>query len=496
MMTASHGEEKPKMLAPLHGRSYCRSMTSEITLTGTAADLFETIRDLPIVSPHGHTDPRWFAEDAPFADPAELIIIPDHYVFRMLYSQGVALEDLGVGVPTEQRDPRAIWHLFAQHWHLFLGTPTRLWLSHMFRHGFGIEQELTPQTADTLYDQIDAALKDAAFRPRALFDSFGLELLATTDAATDPLNHHQTIRASWDRKVIPTFRPDAVIDPADPRYIGELAALEAITDTAITTFEHYLTALRSRRAAFKALGATATDHAIEDLHTEWLDRTTAEDLFSKARQSGLKSSDAKSLHGHMLVEMAQMSAEDGLVMQIHAGSRRNTNHALLDNHGRDMGADMPIRTNWVYGLEALLNRVGTNPAFGLIAFTLDESTYARELAPMAGHWPCLKIGPPWWFHDSLNGILRYFDQVVETGVGPSHFISPSRSSEGFSIAWTPKPWRKTSPWASPAAPTGCKRCRVSFTSAPAIFTAPIWLSTPQTRATAGRSLASPSAPPR
>lgn len=390
-------------------------MTSEIQLSTRATEIYETIRDLPIVSPHGHTDPAWFAKNEAFSDPAELIIVPDHYVFRMLYSQGVALEGLGVGVPREQREPRAIWQLFARHWHLFHGTPTRVWLSHMFRHGFGIEDELTEESADRFYDVIDAALARPEFRPRALFEQFGLEVLATTDAATDPLPQHAALaREGWSGRVIPTFRPDAVLDPADPRYVEEVNALEALCDVSISEFTDYLNALWSRREVFKELGATATDHAIEDLHTVWLDRRTVEELFGKARRGALDALEAQALHAHMLIEMAQMSAEDGLVMQIHAGSRRNTNAKLMESHGRDMGADIPVRTDWVRGLEPLLNRVGTDGNFGLITFTLDESTYARELAPMAGHWPSLKIGPPWWFHDSLNGILRYFDQVVET----------------------------------------------------------------------------------
>ncbi len=390
-------------------------MWTDITLPAPAEALYHTIKDAPILSPHGHTDPVWFAENAAFSNPAELIIIPDHYVFRMLYSQGLSLRELGVGVPPVQTDPRAIWRLFAAHWHLFLGTPTRAWLSHMFVHGFGISDPLTSDTADAIYDRIDAALKEDGFRPRALFETFNIEVLATTDAATNPLDAHRAIaESSWQGKVIPTFRPDACIDPADPRFVSELSKLEDQTNISLDTFDGYLDALRAQRQAFKSLGATATDHAIEDLHTTWLSETQAEALFAKARRGALSSEEAQRFHAHMLVEMAQMSAEDGLVMQIHAGSRRNTNHVVFEHFGRDKGADIPVRTDWVRGLDVLLNRVGTDPGFSMIAFTLDESTYARELAPMAGHWPSLKIGPPWWFHDSLNGILRYFDQVVET----------------------------------------------------------------------------------
>ncbi len=388
---------------------------TQLTLRGLAADLYAPLADLPIVSPHGHCDPGWFAKDAAFPDPAALIITPDHYVFRMLYSQGVSLDDLGIGQPAGSTDPRKVFQLFADNWHLFHGTPSRLWLSMMLRDGFGMSEPMTPANAMAVYDQIDAALRSDAFRPRALFESMNIDLLATTDAATDPLTHHQTIRDSgWQGRVIPTFRPDAVLDPADPRFAGELMQLAKVSDTDISTFAGYLDALRNRRALFRSMGATATDHAIEDLYTVWCGRTHIEELFDKARRQDLTNVEAATFYGHMLIEMAQMSCDDGLVMQLHAGSRRNTNPAIMDSYGRDMGADIPVSTDWVRGLEGLLNRCGNTPGFTLIAFTLDETTYARELAPMAGHWPCLKIGPPWWFHDSVAGIARYFDQVVET----------------------------------------------------------------------------------
>ncbi len=388
---------------------------TELALTGLAAELYAPLRDLPIVSPHGHCDPVWFAQNTPFADPAALIITPDHYVFRMLYSQGVSLDALGIGQPAGSTNPRKVFQIFADNWHLFLGTPSRLWIADMLRGGFGITDALTSANAMDIYDRIDAALKTDAFRPRALFETMNLEVLATTDAATDPLTHHQAILDSgWLGRVVPTFRPDAVLDPSDPRFAAELTTLAQITDTDITTFEAYLNALRARRAFFKDLGATATDHAIETLQTDLCAPRFAAELFDKARKGEIDEYEAALFHGHMLTEMAQMSCEDGLVMQLHAGSRRNSNPAIFDTYGRDMGADIPVATDWVRGLEGLLNRCGNNPNFTLIAFTLDETTYARELAPMAGHWPCLKIGPPWWFHDSVAGIARYFDQVVET----------------------------------------------------------------------------------
>ena len=383
------------------------------SLSTTAERLYLSIKDLPIVSPHGHCDPSWFAHNQPFANPAALLVTPDHYVFRMLYAQGIPLADLGIGAPGAQADPREVFRLFAAHWHLFLGTPTRLWMNYVLRQTLQISQPLNTQTADVIYDHISERLQQPAFLPRALFEGFNIETLATTDSALDDLAHHKSLRASgWSGRVIPTFRPDGVLDPLDPDFVDNLAQLAKITDHSLGDFDSYLSALRMRRAEFKACGATATDHAIDILHTEWL--SDPDQLYRRVSQGKATQEEARRFYGHMLIEMAQMSIDDGLVMQLHAGSCRNTNRTVLDRFGRDMGADIPITNDWVRGLDTLLNRVGNSAALRLILFTLDETTYARALAPMAGHWPCLRIGPPWWFHDSANGIARYFDQVVET----------------------------------------------------------------------------------
>lgn len=382
-------------------------------LNGMAEDLYLGIKDLPIVSPHGHCDPNWFAQDPAFPNPAELLVVPDHYVFRMLYSQGVPLAALGVGEDGRKTDPRDIFRTFAAHWHLFLGTPSRIWISYVLRETLGISQDLSPETADAIYDQIADKLARPEFRPRALFDQFNIEVLATTDSVLDDLQHHKDIRKSaWTGRVVPTFRPDGVLDGADPGFVQNLTALEVLTGCDTGSFDGYLQALRQRRAFFIEQGCTATDHGIERVRTEWLDNP--DELYQRLRHRTGSAEDAQRFFGHMLIEMAQMSVEDGLTMQIHAGSKRNTNRAVMRQFGRDKGADIPLAMDWVNGLDALLNRVGNNPNLRIILFTLDETTYARELAPMAGHWPCLRIGPPWWFYDSPAGIARYFDQVVET----------------------------------------------------------------------------------
>lgn len=382
-------------------------------LNGTAAEIYQGIRDLPIVSPHGHCDPAWFAHDRPFADPAQLLVVPDHYVFRMLYSQGINLADLGIGTEGQGLNPRSVFRLFAAHWHLFLGTPSRIWIEHVLHETMGIKTVLSAETSDAVYDQIAELLAQDRYRPRALFDRFGIEVLASTDAAVDLLPHHSAIGESgWGGRVIPTFRPDAVLDATDPSFAAGLYILETQTGCDLGSFAGYLAALRQRRAYFIARGATATDHGVEVVMTEWLSDPNA--MYLRLKSGEGTTSDAQRFYGHMLIEMAQMSVDDGLTMQIHAGARRGTNQALLQDFGRDMGADIPIAVDWVRGMEALLNRVGNNADLRILLFTLDETTYARELAPMAGHWPCLRIGPPWWFHDSPAGIARYFDRVVET----------------------------------------------------------------------------------
>lgn len=386
-----------------------------VNLPNTAREIYETVRDLPIVSPHGHCDPSWFSTNAAFADPAELLIIPDHYVFRMLYSQGVDLRSLGIGVRHEDRDPRSVFSIFAAHWYKFVGTPSHLWLSQTLETVFGITESLTPANADRLYDLIAAALPTPALQPRALFEAFNIEFLATTDGALDDLACHDAIRQDgWAGRIVPTFRPDTILNPALPQFAGDVRALASVTGVDTTNLAGYLNAIRARRTYFKARGATATDHDVPDLKTRWLPRAQAEALYAEALTGDLSQAGAQVFYGHMLTEMAQMSVDDGLVMQIHAGSRRSTNQELLKAFGRDMGADIPHRTDWVDGLDALLNRVGNDPDLTVILFTLDETGYTRELAPMAGHWPALRLGPPWWFHDSLNGIARYLDQTIET----------------------------------------------------------------------------------
>lgn len=395
-----------------------RLFPTDPALRDLARALYDDVKALPILSPHGHTDPRWFAEDQPFPDPAQLFVTPDHYVFRMLCSQGVALSDLGVpradGGPTET-DGRKIWRLFAQHYHLLRGTPSRLWLDHSFQHVFGIDRRLSAETADWYYDHIADCLARPEFRPRALFERFDIEAIATTEAATDDLRWHAMIKDSgWQGRVITAYRPDGVIDPEMAGFAENVALMGQQTGFDTTTWAGYLDAHRARRAFFIEHGATSSDHGHASARTEDLPQADAAALFAKVLRGTCTPEEADAFRGHMLTEMARMSLEDGLVMQIHPGSRRNHSDQVLTMFGRDKGFDIPGRTDYVTALRPLLNAVGMDPHLTLILFTLDETAYARELAPLAGVWPCLRLGPAWWFHDSAEGMRRFREMTTET----------------------------------------------------------------------------------
>lgn len=385
-----------------------------------ARRLYEPVASLPILSPHGHVDPRLFADpQATFGSPADLFIIPDHYVTRMLYSQGISLESL-LPSPNGRRagdegEHRAIWQLFCANFHLFRGTPSGVWLTHELNEVFGIDEKPSAANADRLYDLIAEKLASPEFSPRALFERFNIEVLCTTDSATDTLEHHQAIRQSgWKGNIRPTFRPDAVVNLDAPNWRQNIDQLSAVSGVDVADYASYIRALEQRRAFFKQMGATATDHAALTPAAAELTSAEAESIFQRALKGQATSADAARFTAHMLMEMARMSLEDGLVMQLHPGSLRNHNRLIFEKFGLDKGADIPIQTEYTRNLLPLLNRYGNDTRLTLIVFTLDETSYSRELAPLAGHYPALKLGPPWWFHDSLNGMARYFDQVMET----------------------------------------------------------------------------------
>ena len=383
-----------------------------------AKELYLEVKDLPIVSPHGHVDPGILAENTPFPDPAELIIIPDHYIFRLLYSQGIPLEYLGVptidGTPVE-KDHRKIWQLFADHFYLYAGTPTGAWLDHEFSEVFGIEQKLNSSNAMQVYDTISEKLQKPEFRPRSMFERFRIEVLSTTDGASDPLARHKKIKESgWKGRIIPCFRPDAAVNIYMTGWKDEIRALGEITGIEISSYRKFIQAIEDRRAYFKSMGAVSTDQGILSPYTHRLGDHDAGEIFGRAMKGKASSTDGAAFIAHMLMEMARMSIDDGLVMQIHPGSWRNHNQGVFERFGPDKGCDIPVQTEYTRNLYELLNTYGTEKGLTVIVFTLDETVYARELAPLAGHYPALKLGPPWWFHDSIEGMTRFREQVTET----------------------------------------------------------------------------------
>ena len=396
-----------------------RYFSSDPQQRDIARELYASIEHLPLVCPHGHVDPRTFADpDFDLGTPTDLFLIPDHYIFRMLYSQGISLERLGIptidGTEVET-DHRQIWQVFADNFYLFRGTPTGMWLTQELDSVFGVNERLTTDTAQSIYDHISAQLTKPEFRPRRLFERFNIEVLATTDAASDSLEHHRAILESgWDGRVVPTFRPDGVVNIDRPDWREQIERLEAVCGFGIDSVGRLIQALEQRRGHFKAIGATATDHAALTPYTGELSEQEASGIMRRALEGKASGDDAMRFTGHLLMENARMSIEDGLVMQLHVGSYRNYNRALFERFGPDKGADIPIPHEFTRNLSPLLNKYGNDPRLTLILFTLDESTYARELAPLAGHYPAVKLGPPWWFNDSFNGMRRYRDLVMET----------------------------------------------------------------------------------
>ncbi|MDO6693280.1 glucuronate isomerase [Aliiglaciecola sp. 3_MG-2023] len=382
-----------------------------------ARRLYRKVSHLPIISPHGHTDPRWFAQNKPFANPSELLIQPDHYIYRMLYSQGISLDALGIPKNKQSgkmADPEQVWKIFAENFHLFRGTPSYYWLNYVFVNTFGIDIKLNGKTAEHYYQIINDKLTTDAFLPRALFEKYNIEVLATTECPTDNLQYHQQIKDSgWSGKVITAFRPDAVIDAEHESFLHKLNRLSEISGLDCLHYPDYIEALSQRRTFFKKMGATSTDHGHPTANTADISDTQANRLFNRLTHGTVQADDAELFRSHMLFKMAEMSIDDGLVMQIHPGCYRNHNKHVFNCFGRDKGADLPNATHYTTGLKPLLDKYGNDPRLNLILFTLDETNYSRELGPLAGHYPCLKLGPPWWFHDSPEGMSRFRRATTE-----------------------------------------------------------------------------------
>lgn len=397
-----------------------------------ARRLYAETRHLPIISPHGHVPPQWMADDVPFADPTSLLISPDHYVFRLLHAQGVALSDLGVGgTRLDSAASRRAWRLFCQHWPAFRGTPSRFWLESVLADVFGVTERPSAANADAIYDRIAAALATPALRPRALADRFGISLLATTDDPADSLEHHRTIAAdpAVATRVVPTFRPDRYLEPARDDFPDLVKALGVAADIDTSHYEGYLAALEDRRRFFKQHGAVSADHSHDDVVTLSLDHADAARIYSAALSGDLAPEQATAFRRHMLVEMARMSVEDGLVMTLHPGVHRDHHRPTAASFGPDTGHDIPVTVEFTRSLQPLLERFGTAEGFHLVLFTIDETTFSREIAPLAGFYPSVYAGAPWWFLDAPEAVRRYRGAVTETAgfYRTSGFIDDTRA---------------------------------------------------------------------
>ncbi|MGV2900561.1 glucuronate isomerase [Microbacterium sp. AGC62] len=398
----------------LTARNYARLLPSDPSTRATALHLYGLVATHPILSPHGHVDPSLFVEDAPFTDPVALFIRDDHYVTRLLHADGMTLDSIGLQRPWQDVDTRAVWRSFCKRWHLFAGTASGYWLGSTLADVFGITRPLTENNADELYDEIDSALRRPEMRPRALLESFRIELLATTDDPLDSLDPHVQLSndSSLSTQVRPSFRPDSYIDPAHPAWRENVSRL--LSTSANGGYDGYLEALRQQRRRFVNAGATSADFGVVSADTLEMSRADATAVFDRARNGSASDADRAQFLAHMLFESARMSVEDGLVMTIHAGVLRNHHTPTFQKYGADRGHDIPVPTSFVKGLRPLLNEFGSEPGFQLILFTVDETTYSREIAPLAGFYPSVFIGAPWWFLDAPESAQRFRAATVET----------------------------------------------------------------------------------
>lgn len=402
-----------------------RLFPAEPSTRAIARSLYEQVAGLPLVSPHGHVNAAMLARDEAYSSPVELLVRPDHYVVRLLHARGVTLEDLGVApqasfgspVGTPVAAPREVWRCLCRHWAAFRGTVMRMWLEHELADLFGLRAPLTEAGADETYDLIAERLASPDMRPRALYHRFGLEVLATTDSPLDDLSAHRALLEdpSWNGRVVPTFRPDALTDPGSgPDWRGLVDQLGVVSGMATGSYPGYIAALESRRAVFKDLGGTATDHGHPTAQATALSEWEASRLYDRLRLGRHDQGDEAVFAANMLMEMARMSTEDGLVMQVHPGVWRSHDIRAMARFGPDLGADFPVPAGFTGTLASLLGRFGSHPRFRMVAFTVDEATYSRELAPMASYYPSLWLGAPWWFLDAPDAMGRFFAAVSET----------------------------------------------------------------------------------
>ena len=409
-----------------------RLLPSEPGLRSIAQQLYESVKDLPIISPHGHVPARWLADDIAFHDPTSLLITPDHYVNRLLHAHGVELSALGVGQGgLSEEASRQAFRILCSHWSAYRGTPVRFWLDAQLAEIFGVTERPSAETADQIYDRIAGCLAAPEFKPRALYEKFKIEVLATTDDPCDDLAAHQFLRddETWHGRVVPTFRPDKYLEPASPTWNADVDRLAEVAGVDTGDYAGYLTAMENRRQYFKDNGAVSADHSHFDAHTDTLEVAEAERIYDHARRGEVSEVEATALRRHLVSEMARMACDDGLVMTLHPGVRRNHHLATFERYGPDVGTDIPVQMEFTDALRPMLNRYGTHPNFQLVVFTLDETVFSREIGPLAGFYPSVFAGVPWWFIDAPEAIRRYRAAITESAgfAKTSGFIDDTRA---------------------------------------------------------------------
>ncbi len=372
-----------------------------------ARNIYQQVAGAPIFSPHGHVDAALIADNRPFGNPAELLITPDHYVTRLIHAHGVGLDRLGVKNP--DADPREIWRLFCTHWHVFAGTVVRYWFESELSEVFGISVQPGAETADEIYDQLSAQLAKPEFRPRELFDRFNIAVLATTDDPASDLSAHKKLAGDPDfgGAVVPTFRADRYMSPDVPGWKGSLDELAGAAGIDTGSYSGLVEALKARRAYFKECGATATDSGMADAYAEPLPTADCERIHRAGIDGTVTAQDAAAYRRNLLYQLAAMAAEDGLVMQLHADVVRNYDDESFRRFGPDTGHDLPGPSTFTRGLRRVLNDFGRSETFRLVLFTTDETAFSREIAPMAGFYPSVYVGAPWWFIDTPAAIARF-----------------------------------------------------------------------------------------
>jgi glucuronate isomerase len=409
-----------------------RLLPSEPGVRAVARQLYESVQDLPIISPHGHVPPQWLSEDIPFSNPTSLLITPDHYVNRMLHSHGVELSALGVAQETmTEQQSRDAFRILCSHWSAYRGTPVRYWLDDQLSGIFGVKVRPSAETADQIYDQIASCLDSPEFKPRALYERFKIEVLATTDDPCDDLAAHQFLRddESWQGRVIPTFRPDKYLEPAQPNWNADIDRLAEVSGIDTGDYDGYIAALENRRQYFKNNGAVSSDHSHLDAHTDALEVAEAERIYASARKGEASEVEATTLRRHLVSEMARMACDDGLVMTLHPGVRRNHHMPTFERYGADVGTDIPVQMEFTDALRPMLNRYASHPNFQLVIFTLDETVFSREVGPLAGFYPGVFAGVPWWFIDAPEAIRRFRAAITESAgfAKTSGFIDDTRA---------------------------------------------------------------------